>query len=116
MIYKGSCHCGRIAFEVEGDLQSVMECNCSLCSRKGSLLWSVPREKLHLLMPEENGSTYTFNKHAIKHRFCATCGCSTYGEGANPKTGETTAAVNARCIEGVDIAALKITKFDGRSL
>jgi hypothetical protein len=30
MTHKGSCHCGRIAFEVEGD---VNQGNCSHCSR-----------------------------------------------------------------------------------
>ncbi len=31
MIYKGSYHCGHIAFEVDGDLHGVIECNCSIC-------------------------------------------------------------------------------------
>ena len=39
MNYKGSCHCGQIAFEVEGTLEQAMECNCSHCIRKGYLLW-----------------------------------------------------------------------------
>lgn len=69
MKYKGSCHCGQVAFEVDGELKQVMDCNCSICSRKGSLLWLVPRDKLRLLTPEENLSTYTFGKHLIKHRF-----------------------------------------------
>ncbi|MGR8981112.1 MAG: GFA family protein [Gammaproteobacteria bacterium] len=38
MKHKGSCHCGRIAFEAEGELEQVMDCNCSICSRRGSLL------------------------------------------------------------------------------
>ena len=42
-MYSGSCHCGRIAFEVEGEFADVKECNCSHCSRKGYLLWFVPR-------------------------------------------------------------------------
>jgi len=25
MVYKGSCHCGRIAFDVEGELTQVIE-------------------------------------------------------------------------------------------
>ena len=49
MIYKGSCHCGRIAFEVEAELAVVLACNCSMCQRKGSLLCFVPRDKLRLL-------------------------------------------------------------------
>lgn len=43
MGYKGSCHCGSVRFEVEGELEQVVECNCSHCSRKGYLLWFVPR-------------------------------------------------------------------------
>lgn len=115
MIYKGSCHCGRIAFEVEGELAQVMACNCSMCSRKGSLMWFVPRDKFRLLTPEHDLSTYTFNKHAIQHRFCATCGIHPFGEGTDP-AGARMAAVNARCLEGVDIAALPVRNFDGRSL
>ena len=42
MIHRGSCHCGRIAFEVEGELTAAVACNCSICSRKGALLWAVP--------------------------------------------------------------------------
>lgn len=35
MNYKGSCHCGAVAFEVEGEIGQVIDCNCSICSRKG---------------------------------------------------------------------------------
>jgi hypothetical protein len=115
MIYKGSCHCGRIAFEVEGELAGVMDCNCSICSRKGSLLWFVPRDKLRLLTPEPNLATYTFNKHVIRHRFCPTCGIHPFGEGADP-AGNRVAAINVRCLEGVELASLPVKHFDGRSL
>lgn len=114
MSYKGSCHCGRIAFEVEGELGQVMDCNCSICSRKGSLLWFVPRERLRLLTPEDAMSTYTFNLHRVKHRFCPTCGIHPFGE-ANDPSGKPMAAVNVRCLEGVDIASLSVKHFDGRS-
>ena len=116
MIYKGGCHCGRIAFDVEGDLHSVMECNCSICSKRGYLLWFIPRQQLRLSTPETNLSTYTFNTGKIKHRFCSVCGCGPFGEGVDPKTGTSMAAVNVRCLEGVDIAKLKKGFFDGRSL
>jgi hypothetical protein len=115
MNYKGSCHCGRVAFEVEGTIESAMACNCSICGRKGSLLWFVPRDKLRLLSPDENASTYTFNKHVIKHRFCPHCGIHPYGEGTDPKGGRM-AAVNIRCLEGIDLAAIPVTEFDGRSV
>ena len=114
MDYKGSCHCGRIAFTVEGDLQQVMECNCSICTKRGSLLWFVPRDRFALATPAADLSTYTFNKHQIKHHFCGVCGVAPYAEGTDPK-GNAMAAVNVRCLDDVDFAALPRKPFDGRS-
>ncbi|MEC5387419.1 GFA family protein [Uliginosibacterium sp. H3] len=115
MKYKGSCHCGKVAFEVEGEIQQAVACNCSICQRKGSLLWFVPRDSFRLLTPEQDASTYLFNKHVIAHRFCATCGIHPYGEGTDPK-GNKMAAVNIRCLEEIDLDAVPVHQFDGRSM
>jgi hypothetical protein len=116
MKYDGSCHCGKVAFEVEGEIDSGMACNCSMCRRKGSLLWFVPKSRFRLKTPDENAATYLFNKHAIRHRFCPSCGIHPYAEATNPKTGEPTAAINLRCLEGVDLDKIKVVHFDGASL
>jgi hypothetical protein len=115
MAHKGSCHCGRIAFEVEGDFSEVLECNCSHCQRKGLLLWFVPRDKLTLQTPKENLSEYTFNKHVIRHQFCASCGTQPFAWSIGPNN-TPMAAINVRCLEGVDLAKLKRNPFDGRNL
>ena len=114
MKYTGSCHCGNIKFEVEGEIESAMACNCSMCQRKGSLLWFVPREQFHLRSDENVSRVYEFNKHAIKHRFCPNCGIHPYADGSDAK-GNKMAAVNVRCIEGIDLDTVKVTHFDGRS-
>ena len=114
MVYQGSCHCGNVAYEVEGDLTGVMECNCSMCSRKGVKMWFVPRAKLQLKTPEANATTYLFNKHAIQHRFCPECGIHSYAVGKDPK-GNEMAMINVRCLEGVDYDALPVKHYDGRS-
>lgn len=116
MVYRGSCHCGKIAYEVEGEIGPVIECNCSICSRKGSLLWFVPRASLRLLTPEADASEYLFNKHLIHHRFCPTCGIHPYAVGKEPKEGREMAAINVRCLEGLDLTKLQVKPFDGRSL
>lgn len=113
--YKGSCHCGGIQFEVDGELTSTTDCNCSICQRKGTLMWFVPRPQLRLLTPRDAIRSYTFNKHAIQHNFCPTCGMHPFGEGTDPK-GNAMAAVNVRCLEGVDVYALPVQHFDGRAL
>ena len=115
MKYQGRCHCGKIAFEVEGDLTGATACNCSICSRKGSLLWFLPRNQLRLLTPEDSLSTYTFNKHVIKHHFCNTCGIHPFAEGSDP-AGKSTAAINVRCLEGVDLASVPVQHYDGLKL
>jgi hypothetical protein len=113
-MHKGSCHCGRIAFEIESDFDQAMECNCSHCSRKGYLLIFMPREKLKLRTPETELATYTFNRHVIRHHFCPNCGCAPFGFGTD-RDGNATAAVNVRCLEEVDLATLKRVPVDGRS-
>jgi len=115
MKYKGSCHCGKVAFEAEGEIKQALSCNCSMCQRKGSLLWFIPRENMRLLTPDEAASTYLFNKHAIRHRFCATCGIHPYAE-AKDREGKPTAAINIRCLEGVEIESIPVQHFDGRAL
>ena len=114
MIYNGSCHCGSVKFTVEGTIGQVIDCNCSMCRRRGGLLWFVPRSQFDLVSDQDDLSTYTFNKHTLEHYFCPTCGIAPYSDGEDPR-GNPTAAVNVRCLEGVDLGTLKITPFDGES-
>ena len=114
MKYAGSCHCGNVRYEVEGEVDSGLACNCSICSRKGSLLWFVPRDRFRVVTPEANLASYTFNKHVIKHRFCPKCGIHTHGEGTDPK-GNAMAAVNLRTLEDFDLEKVPVHHFDGRS-
>jgi hypothetical protein len=115
MKYKGSCHCGQVVFEVEGELEQVMDCNCSICSRKGSLLWFVPREKLDLLSSGQELTDYAFGDRTIKHYFCSTCGIHPFGEGVDPQ-GNRMAAINVRCLEELDFSELPVRHFNGRDL
>lgn len=113
--HTGGCHCGRIAFEVEGDIDRVTECNCSICAKRGHLLWFVPRARLRLSTPEADLATYRFKTGKIRHHFCPACGCGPFSVGTD-KSGAEMAAVNVRCLEGIEPSSLKVTPFDGRSL
>ena len=115
MKHTGSCQCGKVAFEAEGDIDSGLACNCSMCGKRGSLLWFVPREKLVLKTPESDLSTYTFNKHVIQHRFCNTCGIHVFGE-ANDPQGNAVAAINLRVLDDVDLSGVPVHNYDGRAL
>lgn len=113
MTHRGSCHCGRVKFEVEGEVDGALSCNCSMCRRRGSLLWFVPRDRLRV-EDETALSTYTFNRHVIQHRFCAACGIHAFGEGRDPK-GNAMAAINIRCLEDIDPDSVPVQHYDGRS-
>jgi len=113
-MHTGSCHCGTVAFRVDGSIGQVIECNCSHCNRKGLLLWFVPNEALFVDAGEASLTEYRFNKHVIQHLFCAACGCQPFGRGTGPD-GKPMAAINVRCLEDVDLAALPRVPFDGRS-
>ncbi len=110
--YRGGCHCGQVAFEVSADLRSVSECNCSICTKKGYLHWIVPRDVFQLLTPESNLATYRFNTGVARHYFCPRCGVASFYV---PRSDPDKIDVNARCLEGIDVATLRIERFDGRN-
>ncbi|HVI25205.1 MAG TPA: GFA family protein [Xanthomonadaceae bacterium] len=115
MAHQGSCHCGRIAFTVEGEVRDAIDCNCSLCRRRGGLLAFFPRAAFRLDSKAGDYATYRFHKETIAHHFCPTCGIAPFSEARNPKTGEDTVAVNVRCLPDVDLAALNVRQVDGAS-
>jgi hypothetical protein len=112
MRYRGGCHCGAVAFEVDGELSQVEECNCSICIRKAYLHWLVPPQNFHLLSGSEARTEYTFNTRAARHYFCSRCGVAPY---YIARSDPDKIDVNARCLDGVDISNLRIGQFDGRN-
>ncbi len=113
--YEGGCHCGKVRYKVATDLAQVIECNCSICSKKGSLLTFVMPEQFDLVSGQDEVTSYLFNRQVIHHLFCKTCGVESYASGVGPG-GKAMFAINVRCLEGVDTSGLERTPFDGRSL
>lgn len=71
MEYKGSCHCGQVKFIVKGELLEALSCNCSICQKKGALLWFLPSSQVTVSFESSDLlANYTFNKHVINHHFC----------------------------------------------
>jgi hypothetical protein len=113
-IYTGGCHCGRVTFQVTADVQNAITCNCSLCSKKGYVLSFVPAEQFTLLTGEDVLTDYQFNKKIIHHLFCSVCGVGSFGRGIGPD-GKASVAINLRCLNDLDLAAVPMTEFDGKS-
>jgi hypothetical protein len=115
MTYTSSCHCGALTAAVDEELPTEgLTCNCSICRRKGNVHHFTSADKVALTKPEGGVGEYTFNKHAIRHQFCLTCGCAPFAEGEGPSG--PMIEINLRCVPDVNLATLEITEFDGASL
>lgn len=112
--FKGSCHCGKVQFDVTTDLSQVISCNCSICSRTGALLTFVPREQFELRSGEGQLTDYQFNTKSIHHLFCSACGVRSFARGTGAG-GEPVYAINVRCLEGVALDKLQVTPVDGKN-
>jgi hypothetical protein len=114
MTYRGSCHCGAVRFEVDTDLTYVVECNCSICTKRGALHHRVSPEHFRLLSGEDALTLYQFGTRTARHYFCRHCGIFPFG---NPRIDPSSVMVNVRCLDGVDPNDPGIARksFDGRN-
>ena len=103
--YEGGCHCGAVRFRARIRTRKALECNCSICAKKGHI------NLITALRGEENLSTYRFNTRTAEHRFCKTCGIHPF---STPRSHPGSYDVNARCLdEGPEF--LDVTLFDGQN-
>jgi hypothetical protein len=112
--YDGSCHCGAVRYRVTMALEGAITCNCSICSRTGTMLAFAPASSFELRSGEDALTDYQFGRKRIHHLFCSRCGVRSFARGTGPN-GEPMAAVNVRCLEGVDLDAVPVRRVDGRS-
>jgi hypothetical protein len=111
--YAGSCHCGRVRFEVDADLDHVRVCDCSICRRRRALIHRVEPEDFRLATPLENLVLYAFHTKTARDYFCPTCGILPF---RRPRTAPDMWAINVRCLEGVDLDAIPIERVRGSEL
>ncbi|MEM8837472.1 MAG: GFA family protein [Pseudomonadota bacterium] len=102
---KSTCHCGEVELEitVEGELASLSRCDCSLCSRRGAVMASVPLADLKVVKGAERLTLYQFHTRTAEHYFCSRCGIYTHHR---RRSDPSRYAFNVACIEGVDPAAV----------
>lgn len=109
--FEGGCHCGRVRFKVRIRTPEALECNCSICAKKGFINLIVPPDDFTLLRGEENLSTYRFQTEVAEHRFCNVCGIHPF---SRPRSHPGSYDVNGRCLD-VGFDSLVVTPFDGEN-
>lgn len=113
-IHQGGCQCGKVRFEVEADLDDLIVCNCSRCGKLGSILTFASEDDFRLLQGQDALTEYRFNTRKIAHLFCSECGIEAFGRGEGPG-GARMAAINVRCLDGVDVFALSPVQVNGKA-
>jgi hypothetical protein len=108
--YEGGCHCGAIRFRVRVRQYEAIDCNCSICRKKGFLHLIVPAEDFTPLSGQDYLSTYTFNTGIAKHYFCRICGIHPF---YRPRSHPEGIDVNVRCLDGDLLDRFEIRSFDG---
>ena len=75
-VYKGSCLCGVITFEVQGPLHPPDACPCAICRKQSGHFWAstdVPKEALQILTGQDNLRWYQ-SSEKVRRGFCGECG------------------------------------------
>ncbi len=108
--YSGGCHCQSIRFKVKIDKFVALDCNCSICYKKGFLHLIIPLENFTLLSGSEFLTTYTFNTHIAKHKFCRKCGIHPF---YRPRDHPELIDVNLPCLDEKILSKFEIKQFDG---
>ena len=114
-VLQGICHCGAAGWTLEGDPGSITSCNCSLCSRYGTL-WAYDYVDGRIRL---GGSTRPYTRAtspdpSLEILFCPTCACVLAWRALRPEPdGRYRIAVNVRLAPLDSVADLPIDHFDG---
>jgi hypothetical protein len=108
--YRGSCHCEAVKFTVKSDVNSSARCDCSICRRRGSTMIVCDQYDLVVHAGQEMLTEYRFNTEVAAHYFCSRCGIYTFHK---MRKIPDKYAINAGCIENIDLSALKPAFIEG---
>jgi len=78
MKYKGSCLCGEVTFEIEGEFENFFLCHCERCrkdtgSAHAANLFS-STAKLRWLSGEDKAKIFNYRSEGHIKSFCSNCG------------------------------------------
>jgi hypothetical protein len=91
---EGGCHCGRVRFRAQVDLDLLSQCSCTVCTKKGILHLPVAPENFELLCGKSALTTYTFGTGVAQHTFCSHCGMHAFYRVPSPTESLSTPAVS----------------------
>jgi len=113
-ITRGSCHCGTVRWEFQGNIPDATICNCTVCRRYGAL-WAYEYDGhgIHVDDPASALTAYVRGSR-ISFNFCKLCGNLVSWRSLKPNDdGRTRIAINLRLADPNDVADVPLQRFDG---
>lgn len=78
-MHKGSCLCGKVTFEVSGELPAPSACHCSQCRKhSGHFEASTDIPRSAVTVEGEEHVTWFHSSEKVRRGFCSTCGSSLF--------------------------------------
>jgi hypothetical protein len=78
-MHKGSCLCGAVTFEIEGELTPPTACHCTKCRKHtGHFEAGTDVPKTALTVSGEDMVGWYFSSEKVRRGFCKTCGSSLF--------------------------------------
>lgn len=112
-IYRGTCHCGAVQFQIDAEITDIYTCDCSLCAKKNALMTTVPEDKFTLLAGADKLTLYQWNTKIARHYFCGVCGIYPFHR---KRAMPNHYGINVRCLEEFDADAAAIRRADGKTM
>lgn len=80
-MHKGSCLCGAVTIEVEGELPGPDACHCSQCRKQSGHFWaSTDVTKATVTIGGAENVTWYRSSERVQRGFCSTCGSFLFWE------------------------------------
>ena len=109
-MHRGSCLCGAVSFQVEGELTPPDACHCSQCRKASGHYWAstdVPRDAVTISGKDKVGWFQSSEK--VRRGFCKGCGSPLFWDAA----GRANIAISMGAFEAPTGTALEKHIFVG---
>ena len=112
IMIQGQCHCGNVTIVIPELTETGTSCNCSICSRYGSIWGYFTEKEVKVSVGEHAICSYSHGEKTINFIHCSRCGCVTHYT-SSKSAPDARLAVNYRMFGPSVLQRINVRFFDG---